>query len=577
MKTTFLIPCCLAMFAAGPLAGQPAYFTPVTEGPIVTDAEGSFGCALVDYDNDGLVDVFVATFRGGTNALYHNDGNFTFGKVTAEPMVTTYGDYRGGVFADYDNDGDLDLFVSCGEPYPSRFFRNDLGAGNSTLFTEITSGAWVNTPAASVGAAWGDYDNDGFVDLAVVNSGMPPQSEFLYRNDGSGGMVRVTAPPLTSSGGRSQGCAWGDYDSDGDLDLVVANAFYETFQPNFLFRNDGAEMFTRETTGPLVTTPGYHLGLAWADYDNDGDLDIYVAKVTTIAPGSEGLFVNNGDGTFTPDLAVGSDWYSQAPAWGDFDNDGYLDLFVCNFGESSPHADMLFHNQRDGTFTQIFDSDVVTAFAHGTSSAWADLDNDGFLDLFVVNSGPDGGLWNEPNFLYRNDAAANGNTNGWLLVRLIGTASNRSGIGAKIRARATLWGTDVWQLREISGGSGKCSQNDLRAHFGLGDAAQVDLLRIEWPSGIVQEIENVSAGQVLTVTEHQDGATNAPSLAMSNLTAGTLQLTATGQADLRYVFEGSTDLAQWTKLAVRTNQTGTVEYTPPTSVSAQRFYRVVVP
>jgi hypothetical protein len=564
------------MCAAGPLAGQPAYFTRVTEGSIVTDAEGSFGCALVDYDNDGLVDVFVTTIWGGTNALYHNDGNFTFGKVTTEPMATSYGDYRAGVFADYDNDGDLDLFVSCGEPYPSCFFRNDLGAGSSTLFTEITTGAWVNTVAMNAGAAWGDYDNDGFVDLAVANSGMPPQSEFLYRNDGSGGMVRVTAPPLTSSEGRSHGCAWGDYDSDGDLDLAVANNFYQTNQPNFLFRNEGAGVFARETTGPLVTIPGEHRGLAWADYDNDGDLDIYVAKVAGWSSSSEGLFVNNGEETFTADLAVASEFSSQGPAWGDFDNDGYLDLFVSNYG-ISPQADMLFHNQRDGTFTRIFDSDVVTALAHGTGSAWADFDNDGFLDLFVVNAGPDGGPYNEPNFLYRNDAAANGNTNGWLLVRLIGTASNRSAIGAKIRARATLWGTDVWQLREISGGSGKCSQNDLRAHFGLGDAAQVDLLRIEWPSGIVQEFANVPMNQALTVTEHQDGATNAPGLTMSNLTDGSVQLTVTGQADLRYVFEASTDLAQWTKLAVRTNLTGTVNYTPPASAAAQRFYRAVVP
>jgi enediyne biosynthesis protein E4 len=152
----------------------------------------------------------------------------------------------------------------------------------------------------------------------------------------------------------------------------------------------------------------------------------------------------------------------------------------------------------------------------------AEFRNDGFLDLFVANNWFDNAAnHSEPNFLYRNDAAANGNTNGWLLVRLIGTASNRSGIGVKIRARATLWGTDVWQLREISGGSGKCSQNDLRAHFGLGDAAQVDLLRIEWPSGIVQEILNVPGRQILTVTEHQDGATNAPSLAMSNVTPTT--------------------------------------------------------
>ena len=117
----------------------------------------------------------------------------------------------------------------------------------------------------------------------------------------------------------------------------------------------------------------------------------------------------------------------------------------------------------------------------------------------------------------------------------------------------------------------------LVAHFGLGDAAQVDLLRIEWPSGIVQEITNVPANQVLAVTEHQEGATNAPSLAMSNLTDGAVQLTATGQANLRYVFEASSDLAQWTKLAVRTNLTGTVKYTPPTSASSRQFYRVQIP
>jgi hypothetical protein len=136
---------------------------------------------------------------------------------------------------------------------------------------------------------------------------------------------------------------------------------------------------------------------------------------------------------------------------------------------------------------------------------------------------------------------------------------------------------ELWQLREILGGSGHCGQNGLCPHFGLGDAAQVDLLRIGWPSGIVQEIENVPANQILSVTEHQEWATNAPSLAMANLTDVTVQLTATGQTDLRYVFQAFTDLAQWTKLAVRTNLTGTVNYTPPTSAAARRFYRVVVP
>jgi len=574
MKTNLCSALCLTVAGVGTLLAQPAYFTRITDGPIATDAERSYGCSLVDYDNDGLTDVFVSTELGRTNCLYHNDGGFQFSKVTTEPVVRIYGDSCGGVYADYDNDGDLDLFVSYFDPYKSCFFRNDLGAGNSTVFTRITSGPWVNTVAASIGPAWGDYDNDGFVDLAVANSGTPNQSEFLYRNDGVGGMIRVSAPPLTSSGGRSQSCSWADYDNDGDLDLFVANSFG---QSNFLFRNEGGGAFTRVTAGPLVTETGDWIGGAWADYDNDGNLDLHVANG---AFKNDALYQNNGDGTFTAvvdDPVVTSGGNSHGAAWGDFDNDGYLDLFVA-IGAGAPGPDFFFHNERDGTFTRIYDGDVVNDIGSGRSSAWADLDNDGFLDLFVANWSTDVDGPGEPNFLYRNDAKANGNTNAWLLVRLVGTASNRSAIGAKVRAKATLWGKEVWQLREISGGSGACSQNDLRAHFGLGDASQVDLLRIEWPSGIVQEIPNVQGRQILTITEHQLGVTNTPSLTASRPANGTVLLTAAGQTNLRYVFEASTNLAQWTKIGVRTNLTGTAEFTDSAATNIpQRFYRVLVP
>ena len=566
MKTTLCSALCLTVIGAGALLAQPAYFTRITNGPFATDAQGSWGCSLVDYDNDGLVDVFVA--KGGTNNLYHNDGNIDFGEVTTEPVVTTYGDFSAGVFADYDNDGDLDLFATGYQPNKSCFFRNDLGSGNRTLFTRITTGTWVNTAAASVGAAWGDYDNDGFVDLAVANSWDNGQNEFLYRNDGAGGMVSISAPPLTSSGGRSQNCAWADYDGDGDLDLFVANSWG---QANFLFRNEGGGQFVRVNEGEMVTAPGYWIGPAWGDYDNDGDLDLFVSQDNNR---NDALYRNDGGGTFTPitdDPVVTSGGSSVGAAWGDFDNDGYLDLFVAN---AYNQADFLYHNERDGTFTPIYDGDVVDHTGNGIGAAWADLDNDGFLDLFVANYSEGPGM---PNDLYRNDAKANGNSNGWLLVRLVGTASNRSAIGAKIRAKSTLWGKEVWQMREISGGGGACSQNDLRAHFGLGDATQVDLLRIEWPSGIVQTLTNVAINQILPITEHQAGVTNAPSLAVSKPATGPVQLTVTGQPNLRYVFEASTNLARWTKIAVRTNLTGMVDFTPAASSSPQRFYRVQVP
>ena len=563
MKTTLCSALCLTVIGAGSLLAQPAYFTRIADGP--TDADHSWGGSLFDYDNDGLVDLFVANWEG-YNCLYHNDGNFQFSKVTTEPAVKVYGKCSTGVYADYDNDGDLDLFAT-GFTHKSSFFRNDLGAGNSTIFTKITNQSWLDAVASSLGAAWSDFDNDGFVDLAVANASS--QNEFLYRNDGAGGMIPVSAPPLTSSGGKSQQCSWADYDGDGDPDLFVVNSFAQT---NFLFRNDGGGAFTRVVEGPMVNTTGNWVGLGWADYDNDGDLDLYICD----GSGKRALCQNNGDGTFTAvegDPVVTPDGNPMAAAWGDFDNDGFLDLFVVNY----LGFDFLYHNERNGAFTRIYDGDIVNLAGHvGSSPAWADLDNDGFLDLIVMNDGPENGL-GAPNDLWRNDAKANGNTNGWLLVQLVGTASNRSAIGAKIRAKATIWGEEVWQLREISGGSGSWGQTDLRAHFGLGDATQVDLLRIEWPSGIVQTVTNVAPNQILTITEHQSGVTNAPSLTVTKPATGPLQLTATGQTNLRYAFEASTNLVQWAKIAVRTNLTGSVDYTPAASSSPRRFYRVVVP
>jgi hypothetical protein len=219
---------------------------------------------------------------------------------------------------------------------------------------------------------------------------------------------------------------------------------------------------------------------------------------------------------------------------------------------------------------------VVNDGGRSWGCAWADYDNDGDLDLFVANgvaptSSPHS---SEPGFLYRND----GGTNHWLILRLVGTASNRSAIGAKVRLLATVGGKTFWQLREISGGSGYCSQNDLRAHFGLGDATAAETIRIEWPSGIIQQLSNVPANQFLTIMERQDGVSGPPDLTGVTTANGPVQLTLTGPTNLLYVFEASPNLVQWTKLAVRTNLTGSVELTDGAATKfPQRFYRAVAP
>jgi len=205
---------------------------------------------------------------------------------------------------------------------------------------------------------------------------------------------------------------------------------------------------------------------------------------------------------------------------------------------------------------------VVNDFARSYGCAWADFDNDGDLDLFVAN-GVYSSAPGESSFLYRND----GGTNNGLLVRLVGTVSNRSAIGAKVRVKATIKGKTFWQLREISGGSGYCSQNDLRAHFGLGNATNVEVLRIEWPSGIVQELRDVPAKQTLTVTEP-------------------VRLRATGLGQLQFkswesqafTIKASADLTAWNAIATVTNVTGTVEFTDPgAALVSTRFYRVAQP
>lgn len=544
-------------------------FTRILEGDIAKDAGTSVGCAWGDFDNDGYPDLFVANAVGSTNRLYHNNGNGSFTRILTGKIVNELADSDCPVWGDYDNDGDLDLLVTNYDPPRDFFYRND-GNGN---FTKITQGAWVTDSGAGVGATWGDYDNDGFLDLFVANS--QDQNNFLYRNNGDGTMTKTTNRPVTTSGGMSHGCTWADYDGDGDLDLFVAGGHDQNERQ---FRNDGNGVFARITMGAPVTAGGDDNGVAFADYDNDGDLDLLV---TGFRSSGNRLYRNEGTDGFvgvTEGPLAATRGASQNPAWGDYDNDGHLDLFIANSCErdaSNGESNFLFHNEGDGTFTRVTEGAVVSDRGRSWGCAWADYDNDGDLDLFVAN-----GLWTssplppEPGFLYRNDSG----TNHWLMLRLLGTASNRSAVGAKVRVLATIRGKTFWQLREVSGGSGYCSQNDLRVHFGLGDATAVETIRIEWSSGIVQELGNLPADQFLTVTEQQWGVTTAPHLALNRTEASEVGLTLTGQTNLRYVVEASTNLIQWTKFAVRTNLTGTVELNDSAGAKfPQRFYRVWAP
>jgi len=468
-------------FAGSPFAPESETWPPPPEwadatndplGETLGDPGQGFGVAWGDYDADGDLDLYVVNHYDQADKLLHNEGDGSFSDATSALPMGDPEDGVGAAWGDYDNDGDLDLYVSNWNA-ANVLFAND---GDGT-FSDATLGLLGET-ANTRGVAWGDYDNDGDLDLYLANYAGPNR---LLHNEGDGTFTDATNGDPLSNEGNGAGVAWGDYDSDGDLDLYLAN----DGQADKLFRNEGDGTFTDATIGELIDETGNSLGVAWGDYDNDGDLDLYIANYQT-----NKLFRNEGSGSFT-DIASGplaDAGYSRGMSWGDYDNDGDLDLYIANDGQPN----RLLRNEDGGSFVYA-ESTLLGDMGSGRGVAWGDYDNDGDLDLYVVNGGA--------NKLFSNQSA--GGANRWLQVKLIGTDSNRSGIGARVR----LVSGGLSQIREVSGGSGYFSQNSLPVEFGLGSASVVDSLRIYWPSGTVQDIASVSVDQILVITE-SDGSTS---------------------------------------------------------------------
>ncbi len=452
--------------------------------PVIESAT-SWGVNWIDHDNDGDEDLFVANLDAD-DCLFSNLGDGTFEKVTTGPLVTGFNgstSSAGASWADWDNDGDIDAYITRFEeasPPANKAFLND-GLGN---FTPLTDEPIVSDAGGSIDAAWADYDNDGRLDLFVANHSI---GNHLYTQTASG-FVRVTTGHIVTDVAHSNSAVWADYDSDGDPDLFVTNIGDDN--RDCFYDNLGDGGFNLHMSGPIVGEASDSWGGSWGDIDNDSDLDLYVTHGhwQFHATAFDSLYINNGDGTFgsappgeNPVAVAGNSWGS---AWADFDNDGDLDLYVAN-----DDAALLYANNGDGTFESITDGLIVTDSRPGEGAAWADYDLDGDLDLYVTN--------NQNNALFRN----HGNANNWLSIRCVGTVSNRSAIGARVRLKAETNGAPVWQLREVSSKTGKSSQNSLRAHFGLARAPVVDSLVIEWPSGLTEVVEGVAPNQLLTITE----------------------------------------------------------------------------
>ncbi len=484
----------LAVFWAASISNSlKAQMFEVALGPISSTLSDSRSVNFFDLNNDGWEDIYVSNgLNGGQkDLLYLNEGTGQMTPVSDMEIVQASNPSDGASFADYTNDGHIDGVVSSWYGAEDLLYLND---GNATLNYNADAGMVVGSFAET--AAFGDYNNDGWLDLYVTNSGASKKN-FLYKNLKNGKFERVSSHVLIEDAKPSRGAIWGDFNNDQILDLYVAN---EESSANDLFFGTGNGNFEKASGGIGVLSSKSSMTASWGDIDNDGDFDLFLGNSGYFSPQKNQLFINQG-GVFEPllnDPVTTDNRCTYGSAFGDFDNDGDLDLITANGFCNSDLKNVLYQNEGDGTFTDA--SDLLTSNFNFCSFgvAWGDVNNDGFLDLMVANCKNDNTSSQKSNTLLINK----GNDNNWLKIKLVGLKSNYNAIGAKVKIKATINGVEVWQHRQISAQSGYAGQNSMIAHFGIGDASMIDSLIIDWPAGAKQYLLDINPNQQLTIEEN---------------------------------------------------------------------------
>ena len=474
----------LVILGANKLAAQEVTFTQPEENLGIITTSGMFGCAWGDYDSDGDLDLFISG-TGDPNVLYENDeGEFI--DVTVDLGVaddtSTYG--CGATWADFDNDGDLDLlYMNNG----IRLFRND--ESEFTLISEEAGLKNFDNGLPLWQGTWGDYDKDGDLDLAYAGGdqgvgGFENPYARILRNDD--GVFSDKAPDLLGEDFllESWNPEWVDYDNDGDLDLWLPTMRTSELSSR-LFENAGQTFNDVAEDLDLISFAA--IASSWADFDNDGDMDLFIITWTGGGTGEDDmLYQNNGDGfeDIAGDLGLaGPAGDARGLCWGDYDNDGDQDLLI----GSRNGNQKLYQNSSSGTeFEEVGEATGAGVLSGDCRNImFIDYDGDGFLDIFCNSA---------TKTLLHND----GNSNHWIGIKPRGTTSNRDGIGARVRV---VTGS-LSQIRDIQGGgAGGLRHGYLSAHFGLGDATKADSVIISWPTGGVNMFTDVLADSYYVLVE----------------------------------------------------------------------------
>lgn len=482
------------------------------------------GAVLEDFDNDGFLDVATSTYDPCQSMLFfHNNGDGTFADWSERSGLISQ---KGGfnlVQADYNNDGRVDLYVIRGAwmgPW-GRQLNSLLRQESDGTFTDVTEEAGLGATAyPTLAAAWADYDNDGDLDLFVGNERITPHQvapSELFRNDGDGTFTEVGRAAGLQNRRNVKAMSWGDYDNDGDIDLYVSNHG----DPNRLYRNDGDGTFTDvapELGVDRQDPSNKTFGTWFFDYDNDGWLDLFVGGYVPKSLGEVAadylgmpttieklhLYRNDGTGQFIDVSEEAGLAHVRSPMganYGDIDNDGYLDIYL---GTGAPQFEHLVPNviYRNISGREFADVTASTGLGHlqkGHSIAFGDLDNDGDQDIFAQMGGflPDDAFANS---VFENP----GSTNHWITIRLVGEESNRFGVGARIRLVVDENGRER-SIHRLAGSGGSFGSSSLQQEIGLGSAALIREIEVFWPaSGLRQRFHDIAVDQVIEVAENRN-------------------------------------------------------------------------